>query len=101
MNQTRDGTAALDHSREIDRLAGIVQWGPLAAGLVSPMTVVAPLILGKRLPQVPFTVNQQVVKALAPQCADKPFGVGVRPGRSRRRLDDLYATAGEDLVKRP
>jgi hypothetical protein len=41
MNQTRDGTAALDHSREIDRLAGIVQWGPLAAGLVSPMTVVA------------------------------------------------------------
>jgi hypothetical protein len=69
MNQTRDGTAALDHSREIDRLAGIVQWRPFAAGLVSPMTVVVPLILGMHLPQVPFTVDQQVVKALAPQCA--------------------------------
>ena len=73
---------------------------PASSPLI-PMTVVVPLILGKYLPQVPFTVDQQVVKALAPQCADEPSGVGVRPGRSRRRLDDPYATAGEDLVKRP
>jgi hypothetical protein len=46
-------------------------------------------------PQVPLTIDEQVVEVLAPQCAYEPFGVGVRTRRSRRCLDDPYAAAGE------
>jgi hypothetical protein len=100
VDQARNGTAALDHSREVDRPAGIVQWGSLAAGLVSPMTVVVLLVFGQHLLQVPLTVDQQVVQALAAQCADESFGVGVRTRRSWRCLDDPYAAASEHLVER-
>jgi hypothetical protein len=67
VDQARNGAAALDHRREVDRLARGVQWWSLAAGLVSPMAVVVPLVVGQHPPQVPLTVDQQVVKALAPR----------------------------------
>jgi hypothetical protein len=39
VDQARDDTATLDHSREINRLIGVVQRWSWAAGLVSPMGV--------------------------------------------------------------
>jgi hypothetical protein len=50
---------------------------------------------------MPLTVDQQVVKTLAPQCAHESFGVGVRARRSRWCFDDPYRVAGEDLVECP
>src|SRR4051794_33405111 len=91
VDQARDGSAALDHGREVDRLVGVVQRWFLVAGLVSPMGVVVLFILGQHPPQVPLTIDQQVVEALAPQCADESLGVAVRARRSRRGLDDPYA----------
>jgi hypothetical protein len=64
VDQARDGSAALDHCREVDRLVGVVQWWSLVAGLVSPMGVV--VRSHSAAPQVPLTIDQQVVKALAP-----------------------------------
>jgi hypothetical protein len=58
VDQARDGTAALDHSRDVDRPIRIVQWWSLTAGLVSPMTVIVPLVLGQHPPQVPLTVDR-------------------------------------------
>ena len=49
VDQTGDGSAALDRSREIDQPARAVQRVSLAAGLVSPMTVVVPLVVGQQL----------------------------------------------------
>jgi hypothetical protein len=95
VDQARDGSAALDHSREVDRLVGVVQRWSLAAGLVSPMGVVVPFVVAQHPPQVPLTIDQQVVERLAPQCAHESFGVGVRARRSRRRFDDPYRVAGE------
>ena len=98
MDQARDDAAAFDHSREIERPVGVVQWGSLAAGLVSPTTVIVPLVVGQHPSQVPLTVDQQMVEALAPQCAHESFGVGVRTRRPRRCFDDPYPAAGEHFV---
>jgi hypothetical protein len=57
MDEARNGAAALDRRREVDRLAGIVQWWSLAAGLVSPMAVVVPLEVRQHPPQVLLTVK--------------------------------------------
>jgi hypothetical protein len=67
VDQARDSSAALDHSRDVDWLVGIVQRRSLVAGLVSPMGVVVPFVVGQHPPQVLFAVDQQVVEALAPQ----------------------------------
>src|SRR4051812_32916280 len=85
VDQARNGSAALDHSRDVYRLVGIVQRRSLAAGLVSPMGP-SPLEgtpatqtrlrstqhLGELEPYwhltTRFAVDQQVVEALAPQC---------------------------------
>lgn len=61
--------------------------------------VVVALVLGQDLSKVPLTVDQQVIEAFAPECADEPFGERVRPWRARRDLQDAHVRAGEDLVK--
>jgi hypothetical protein len=101
VDQACDGGAALDHSREVDRLVGVVQWWSLSAGLMSPMGVVALFILGQHPPQVSLPIDQQVIEALAPQRAHESLGLAVRARRSRRGLDDPYAAAGEYLVEHP
>jgi hypothetical protein len=60
MDQARDGSAALDHCREVDRLAGVVQRWSLAAGLVSPMGVVMPRVVVQHPPQVPVGFGNPV-----------------------------------------
>ena len=61
-----DYLSAFDPGGHIDRLAGFVQRGPLLPRLMGPMLVVMPRVLGQDLPEVSFTVDQQVVEALAP-----------------------------------
>jgi hypothetical protein len=58
VDQAPDGSTALDHSGEVDRLVGVVQWWSLVAGLVSPMGVVMPLVLGQYPPQVLLAIDQ-------------------------------------------
>ncbi len=50
--------------------------------LMGPMHVVVPRVLAQDLPEVAFTIDQQVVEALAPYRPHIPLRVGV--GRRRR-----------------
>ena len=61
-----DDLSALDPGSHIDHMAGLIQRRSLFPRLVRPMTVVMPRVLGEDLPKVSFTVDQQVVEALAP-----------------------------------
>jgi hypothetical protein len=45
-----------------------------------PMLVVVPRVLGQDPPEVSFAVDQQVVKALAPQCSHIPLRKGIARG---------------------
>jgi hypothetical protein len=65
------------------------------------MGVVVPLVVAQHPPQVPLTIDQQVVERLASQRAHESFGTGVRARRSRRRSNDPYRVAGEDLIEGP
>jgi hypothetical protein len=58
--------SALDPGGHVDRLAGLVQRRSLLPRLMGPMLVVMPRVIGQDLPEVSFTVDQQVVEALAP-----------------------------------
>jgi hypothetical protein len=58
--------SALDPGGHVDRLVGLVQRGSLLPRLMGAMLVVMPRVLGQDLPEVSFTVDQQVVEALAP-----------------------------------
>src|SRR5215472_4801518 len=49
--------------------------------------------------QVPAAEDQEVVQALAPRCADKSLGHGVRPRRSEGQTHDFDTLAAEDLVE--
>ncbi len=64
--QAVDDRGARDPGSHIDRLGGLVQRRSLFAGLMRPVLVVVPRVLGEDLPEVPFAVDQQVVEALAP-----------------------------------
>ena len=75
-----DDLSPLDPGGHIDRLAGLVQRRSLFPRLVGPMTVVMPQVLGQSPPEVSFTIDQQVVKALAPQRSHEPFRKRVRSG---------------------
>ena len=61
-----DDLLALDPGSHIDRLTGLVQRRSLFSRLMGPMIVVMLRVLGQDLPKVLFTVDQQVVRALAP-----------------------------------
>jgi hypothetical protein len=65
-DQALDDVGALNPGGHIDRLAGLVQRRSLFPRLVRPMFVVVPRVLGQSPPEVLFTVDQQVVQALAP-----------------------------------
>jgi len=61
-----DDLPAPDLAGDVDRLAGLMQRRSLFSRLVGAMFVVMPRVLGEDPPEVSFTVNQQVVEALAP-----------------------------------
>ena len=79
-----DYLSALDPGGHIDRLAGLVQWRPLLPRLMGPMLVVMPRVLGQDLPEVSFTVDQQVAGAL---------GRSVPTYRSAMECDDAVDCA--------
>ena len=66
VDQAVDDLPAPNPAAHVDRLAGVMQRRSLFARLVGAMFVVMPRILGQDPPEVPFTVDQQVVQALAP-----------------------------------
>jgi hypothetical protein len=99
VDQAVDDLPALDPGGHIDRLAGLVQRRSLFPRLVRPMFVVMPRVLGQDPPEVSFTVDQEAVKALAPQRSHIPLREGVRAGRPDRRLDDPHTIAGEHLIE--
>jgi len=73
VDQAVDNLPARDPGRHIDRLTGLVQRRSLFSRLMRPMTVVMPRVLGQDPPEVPFTVDQQVIEALAPQRSHVPL----------------------------
>jgi hypothetical protein len=54
-----DYLSAPDRGSHIDRLVWLVQWKSLFQGLVEPMLVVMPRILGRGLPEMSFTVEKR------------------------------------------
>jgi hypothetical protein len=95
-----DDLPTLDPGGHIDRLARFMQRRSLFPRLMRPMLVVVPRVLGQDPPEVSFAVDQQVVKALAPQCSHIPLRKGICSRRPDRRLDDPRAIAGEHVVER-
>jgi hypothetical protein len=73
---------------------------PLIPGLVWPVPVIVPRVLGQHYPQVGFVVDQHPVGALRPYGPHPAFGITVRPGCPRRNLHHCHALASEDLVER-
>jgi hypothetical protein len=73
VDQAVDDLPARDPGSHIDRLTGLVQRGSLFARLVRPVIVVMPRVLAQSPPEVPFTVDQQVIEALAPQRSHVPL----------------------------
>jgi hypothetical protein len=63
------------------------------------MFVVVLRVLGEDLPQVLFAVDQEVVKALAPQRSHIPLRKRIRPGGPDRSLNDPHTAADEHLVE--
>jgi hypothetical protein len=78
VDQAVDDLSALDPGGHIDCLAGLVQRRSLFPRLVGPMFVVVLRVLGQVPPEVSFTIDQEVVKALAPQRSHIPLCEGVR-----------------------
>jgi hypothetical protein len=70
-DQAVNDLSALDPGGHVDRLARHVQRRPLLSRLMGPMLVAVPRVLGQDLPELSFTIDQQVVEALAP---DPIFG---------------------------
>jgi len=70
--------------------------------LVEPLMGVGPVVVVDELRQhalqVPPAEDQEVIQALAPRCADKSLGHGVRPRRSIGQAHNLHAFRAEDLV---
>ena len=65
VNRPVDDLPAPYPAGEVDRLAGLMQRRSLFPRLVGAMFVVMPRVLGEDPPEVSFTVDQQVVEALA------------------------------------
>ena len=99
VDQAMDDLPARNPGGHIDRLAGLVQRRPLFPRLVRPVLVVMPRVLGQDPAKVPFTVDQQVVEALAPQRPHIPLRKRIRPGRANRGLDNPHAVSGEHVVE--
>ena len=65
-DQALGDVGALDAGGKVGGLAGFVQRGPLFPRLVRPVLVLVPRVLGQDPAEVPFSVDQQVIEALAP-----------------------------------
>lgn len=64
---------ALDMGGDASGLAGLLLRGLLVQGLVRPVAVVVPGVVGQDLAEMPFAEDQHVVQALAAQCAHEPL----------------------------
>jgi hypothetical protein len=112
VDQARDGTATLDHSREVDRLVWVVQRWSLAAELVSPMGVVVPLVVLQALEEHGVDV-QKVTCQDAGRLRGQELSPGRRgpawcraqPGRGQNPTDraftDLRPESGELALDAP
>jgi hypothetical protein len=72
---------------------------PAAQGAVRPVLVVVRQVLGEHLPQVPFTIDEQVVGAFPAQGTNPALADCVCPGRLDRSPDDLDAFGSEDGIE--
>ena len=84
VDQAVDDLPARDPGSHIDRLTGLVQRRSLFARLVRPMIVVMPRVLAQSPPKVSFTVDQQVIEALAPQRSHVPLCKRIGARRRQR-----------------
>lgn len=76
-----------------------VAGGALAESLMRPVRIVVPGVLGQDPGGVAFVVDQDTVGALAADGTHEPLGITVRPGSSRRCLDDRDVLATEHGVE--
>src|SRR6185312_13329958 len=80
--------------------AGWRQLGwPAAQGAVRPVLAVVLQVLGEHLPQVSFTIDEQVVGAFPAQGTNPALADCVCPGCLDRSPDDLDAFGSEDGVE--
>ena len=77
----------------------VVVGSVLASGLVGPMIVVVPRVLGQGLGCVVVVVDQDSIGALGADGAHEPFGITIRSWSPRWRLDDRDVLAGEHPVE--
>lgn len=86
-----------------ESLGGEAGWRRLgwsaALGAVWPVLVVVRQVLGEHLPQVSFTIDEQVVGAFPAQGTNPALADRVCPGRLDRSPDDLDAFGSEDGVE--
>jgi hypothetical protein len=71
----------------------------LAEALVWTVIIVVGGVLSQDDAQVALAEHEHPVGALAAYGAHPAFGMSVRPGRLRRRADDLDTGGGEDRVE--
>jgi hypothetical protein len=85
-----DYLSAPDPGSHIDPLARLVQWRSLFPGLVGPMLVVMPRVLGQDLPEVSFAVDKQYQASVpGEQCAGRHDPVQPKvPGQEPRERGD-------------
>jgi hypothetical protein len=67
VDQAFYGVPALDSGGGIDGVAGLVLRRSLLPCLLGPVAVVMSRVLGQNAPEVPLTVDQQVIETLAAQ----------------------------------
>ncbi|GAA3696175.1 hypothetical protein GCM10022224_072270 [Nonomuraea antimicrobica] len=65
VDQSCDGPSTVDPGSHVDHLAGIVRWRAERTALMWAMMVEMAFVLGRDLAQVPLTMDEQVVEALA------------------------------------
>ena len=64
VDQPGDGLSTVDLGGHVDHLVGIVQRRAEKAALMRPMIVEVSFILDQDRPQLPLTIDQQVIEAL-------------------------------------
>lgn len=70
--QAVEDLSALDPCSDVKGLAGLPTRGFLLQGLVRPMAVVVPGVVGQDLAKMLLTENQHIVQAFAAQCPCEP-----------------------------
>jgi hypothetical protein len=83
-------------SRQGSALRRVI-WQPGAEGRVWPFTVVVGSPRGQDMAEVSFAEWNHPIEALAPDSADQPFAIGIRPRCVRRRAQHLEGHRTECL----